>query len=212
MPEKLCIAGLGNPGEEYAQTRHNVGWMVLDSFARAIDVDFEEEDGMDARVARRKYAGNQLVLIEPQSYMNLSGRPIAQLLAKESLEVRQLVVIHDDLDLEPGRIKLQVSRGAGGHNGVDDIIERLQSKDFARLRFGIGRKGPEDVGRDYVLSPFKKQEWSDVIEPAIERATGHVKTIARLGLRRAMNEVNRTERERWRELTQPKSELEPTQE
>ena len=188
------FVGLGNPGPEYVMTRHNIGWLVLDRFAEEVGVELTEQVG-EALLGRRSYAGSKLVVMKPLSFMNLSGRPVAKVLAAEGLTSANMVVIHDDLDLEPGQLKLQVGRGAGGHNGVLSLQERLGSNDFARLRVGIGRSDLRGGMRDFVLESFGEAELTQVVGPAVDRAVEALKSICARGLVATMNEVNRRPRE-----------------
>jgi PTH1 family peptidyl-tRNA hydrolase len=188
---KWLIVGLGNPGEKYAATRHNVGFMLLDRLSGRHGIFFANKD--DASIGKGLIAGNDAVLLKPLTYMNLSGRAVRKALAKLNLirdgEIRNLIVIHDDLDLSPGVVKIRRGGSSGGHKGIDSIINEAGSRDFVRIKIGIGRDSmvpPED----YVLRRFRPAE-KKLIEEAITEAEGAVETILDSGVERAMNKYNR---------------------
>ncbi len=179
------FCGLGNPGEEYRFTRHNFGFIVLDFFAQKKGLSFEFKPEFEAEIARYK---NKALLVKPMTYMNLSGRSIKKLLFRKG-DMKNFLVIYDDLDLPPGRIKILPKGGSGGHRGVQSIIDALNSKDFPRIKLGIGRP-PEGISvKDYVLSPFTKEEWN-VVKKVCEVISIALDEILVLGLNKVMTKYN----------------------
>jgi len=171
MPSIQIIAGLGNPGPEYELTRHNAGFWFLDHLAAHLKINFHHERAFNAALAKTRHAGNEVWLIKPQTYMNRSGQAIAALLRFYKLNMEQLLVVHDELDLPPGTIKLKKGGGTGGHNGLKDIQAHLGSSDWWRLRIGIGH--PRTVHliqevADFVLHKPSKEQLAE-IEKAIDR-------------------------------------------
>ncbi len=145
-----AIAGLGNPEERHARTLHNAGFWFVDELARRASVQFRYEKRFDADVCRIDLSGSEIWLIKPQSYMNLSGGPLRGVLDYYRLAVSDLLVAHDEIDLEPGTVRLKQGGGHGGHNGLRDVIKHTGS-DFMRLRIGVGHPGHKDLVTDYVL-------------------------------------------------------------
>ena len=165
------VVGLGNPGAEYVGTRHNVGFGVVDLLAKKLGIDVKKKK-FGARFGSGEFEGKKLILLKPQKYMNLSGQVIATAAGFYKLELSDLIIVVDDMALEPGRIRIRAKGSAGGHNGLSDIIAKLGSDEFGRCRIGIG-SSDEDVGRDYVLSrPTGEQ--SKTIADAISRAAESV--------------------------------------
>lgn len=134
----LLIAGLGNPGEEYSGTRHNMGFMVVDRLLAKLPKNFEAVHGCSSRYWRGTYAGRTLLLQKPETYMNLSGDAVSALMRREGIEPGEIAVVYDDMDLELGRIRIRRSGSSGGHNGIKSIIGRLGTEAFPRIRIGIG--------------------------------------------------------------------------
>lgn len=153
------IVGLGNPGTQYERTRHNVGQMVVDELARRASAVFKSHK-TDSRVAEGRVVpgGPRLVLAKPNTYMNVSGSPVAQLMRFYSLEPGRLIVVHDELDIPFDTLRLKSGGGHGGHNGVRDIASALRSPDFIRIRVGVGRPPGRTDAADHVLSPFTAAE------------------------------------------------------
>ncbi len=178
------VVGLGNPGPAYQITRHNVGFMVLDAMAKRLALKGWEEF-CQALVLKSE----KISLAKPQTFMNLSGQSVSCLARQWQLLPEEILVVHDDLDLPLGRIKIVRSGGSGGHRGVASVIEHLGSRDFPRVKVGIGRPGPGKSVSDYVLSPFEEQELKVVAE-IIEKAAEAIETIVESGLERAMNIFN----------------------
>ena len=185
---RVLIAGLGNPGSEYRETRHNVGFMVLDRLAQRLPKkNFEEIHGCSSHYLKGTYAGRALFLQKPETYMNLSGEAVAPLMRKEDIGTDGLLVIYDDMDLEVGKLRIRGRGSCGGHNGIRSIIETTGTENFARIRVGIGHRTGN--GADYVLSPFEEDE-KPVIDKVLEAAADAVILILRRGLSQAMNEYN----------------------
>src|SRR5438132_5158476 len=183
----LLVAGLGNPGREYAQTRHNVGWMVVDELARRHDGSFRAK--FSGRLAEVRLGELRLALLEPETYMNESGRSIGAAARFFKAPVESLLVVHDDVDLEEGRLQTRLGGGLAGHNGLRSIAQALGTQDFLRLRIGVGRPGrgdPRSVA-DYVLSPFEPE--TDV-GALVSRAADAAETVAHEGLEAAQARFN----------------------
>jgi PTH1 family peptidyl-tRNA hydrolase len=175
----LLVAGLGNPGREYARTRHNVGWMVVDELASRLNGSFRSK--FDGRLAEVRLDGLRLALLEPETYMNESGRSIAAAARFFKVPPEAVLVVHDDVDLDEGRVQARLGGGLAGHNGLRSIAQALGTQDFLRLRIGVGRpaRGDRRPVADYVLSPFEPE--TDV-EALVARAADAVETLARDGL------------------------------
>ena len=196
LPEDhFLIIGLGNPGPEYAGTRHNFGFMCLDHLQKKIVPlsSFKYVNDYQAGIAVGKLAGVSVGLVKPQTFMNLSGRTAQAILADHpALDPQKIVVVHDDLDLPLGRLKLKRGGGSGGHNGVSSLIEGFGSPGFLRLRLGISGvlRGADTV--DYVLSPFLESEKKIVLE-VLEKSVTGLMLLLTLGVTAAMNRINRRE-------------------
>jgi PTH1 family peptidyl-tRNA hydrolase len=182
------IVGLGNPGRKYERTRHNAGFMALDELAKDLHVDVAQ-DKYHALIGKARLDSEPAVLAKPQTYMNDSGRVAAAILRDYYGEVSDLIVIHDELDLPLGVIRVKIGGGHGGHNGLRSLIEQLGSPDFGRVRIGIGRPASNIDPADYVLSPFLAEE-RPIASEAVSRAAEAVSLIVAKGLPWAMNIVN----------------------
>jgi PTH1 family peptidyl-tRNA hydrolase len=183
----LLVAGLGNPGREYERTRHNAGWMVVDELARRTDASFKSK--FNGRLAEMRLGEHRLALLKPETYMNESGRSIAAALRFFKVAPEDLLVVHDDVDLEPGRLQARLGGGLAGHNGLRSIAEVLGTQEFLRLRIGVGRpaRGDRRPVADYVLSAFEP----DVdVESLVSRAADAVEAMARDGLEAAQSRYN----------------------
>lgn len=163
------IAGLGNPGPEYEQTRHNAGFWWVDEAARQLGVSLQMERGHFGLLGRTNVRGQNLWLLEPQTYMNRSGQAVASVARFFKIAPEEILVVHDELDLPPGEAKLKKGGGHAGHNGLRDIHAQLGSPDYWRLRIGIGHPGDRHEVVNYVLKPPRKEEATE-IDQAIERA------------------------------------------
>jgi PTH1 family peptidyl-tRNA hydrolase len=190
------IAGLGNPGFLYARNRHNVGFMCISHLARMQGIHFDRKQG-HARTGIGNIAGSRVVLARPQTYMNASGESVSALLRKLNLTPADLIVIHDDLDLPTGKIRLRLGGSSGGHKGIDSIIARIGTRDFYRIRVGIGRPDIAEVDATareqaiiaYVLDDFSSEE-KKIIDKAIPRVSEAIVCLLAEGLTAAMNEFN----------------------
>lgn len=151
------LIGLGNPGPKYARTRHNAGFMAIDCIGEMLGIRFDREMH-GALVARGKAGGHEVVLAKPQTYMNLSGGPVAALARKFSITPDEVTVLHDDIDVPLGKVKDKIGGGAGGHNGVSSVAQHLGTPDFRRIRIGVGRPPEWQDAADYVLAPFEGSE------------------------------------------------------
>ncbi|MFW0170458.1 aminoacyl-tRNA hydrolase [Rothia sp. P4278] len=160
MAEAWLVIGLGNPGTEYAATRHNIGQMVLDQLAREIGGNFKKHTKARAQVleGRLGMGGPRLILAKPLTYMNLSGGPAAELSRFYGIEPERIIAVHDELDIPFGTIKLKIGGGEGGHNGLRDMTKALGTKDYYRVRTGIGRPPGRMQTADFVLRPFSQLE------------------------------------------------------
>lgn len=163
------IVGLGNPGEKYVATRHNVGFHWISRLAEELNIQFKSESKFHGLCTVSTQTNEQIWLLKPQTYMNASGMAVAAIARFYKITPEQMLVIHDELDLPPGAAKLKFSGGAGGHNGLKDIISHLATQDFWRLRIGIGHPGNKHAVVDYVLHPPKQDEAS-LIDEAIQRS------------------------------------------
>jgi len=184
---KYLIAGLGNIGAEYANTRHNIGFVVADALAGERDGKFETE--RLASVVRVKFKGRTLVIIKPATYMNLSGKAVKYWLIKEKIPLNKLLVVLDDIALPLGTLRLKKQGGDAGHNGLTDIIEKLGTNVFPRLRVGIGNDFPKGYQVDYVLGQWSHSE-TDLLIPRVEKAAEIIKSFVTLGTDRTMNLYN----------------------
>jgi len=163
------IVGLGNPGKEYASTRHNAGFQWVDRLAEMLHVTLKPEIRFHGLCAHINQKNTDLWLLEPQTYMNASGRSVVALCQFYKIQTDEMIVIHDELDLPPGIAKLKKGGGLGGHNGLKDIAAKLGTQDFWRLRIGVGHPGDRDAVVGYVLHPPRKEE-AQLIDEAIERS------------------------------------------
>jgi PTH1 family peptidyl-tRNA hydrolase len=185
----FLIVGLGNPGMQYALTRHNVGFWVIDVLAGRAGVNLEKEC-CRSLVAQVMLAGKRVVLAKPLTYMNRSGRAVRDLLQFYALQPEKLLVVYDDLDLPPGRLRLRSKGGSGGHRGMSSVLTFVGNDQFARLRLGIGRpaEGAEN-GVDYVLAPFTADQEKSILK-TVELAADAAETFLARGLAAAMNRYN----------------------
>lgn len=189
MSDPLLVVGLGNPGPVYAKTRHNVGFMVADLLAARVGSAFKAHKKSGAEVATGRLADRAVILGKPRSYMNESGRQVAALVKFYSVPPASLIVIHDELDIEFGRIRLKFGGGVAGHNGLRSVASALGTNDFQRVRIGIGRPPSRKDPAAFVLENFSAAERPDV--PLIcEQAADATELLIRLGLEAAQNQVH----------------------
>lgn len=184
---KYLIVGLGNPGPEYHNTRHNIGFQVADALAGLSGAVFTSDRYAD--VAEMRHKGRTFILAKPQTFMNLSGKAVRYWMEKENVPLDRTLVIADDLALPFGKIRLRANGSAGGHNGLTSIIEITGSQEFPRLRFGIGSDFPRGRQADYVLSPWSAEE-NKVLDERMEVACKAVLQFGLLGIASAMNNFN----------------------
>jgi len=163
------IVGLGNPGKEYERTRHNAGYWWVDAIAAARRATWKKETKFSGWTTRVDEDGAEFLLLKPSTYMNESGRSVSAVMRFFKIEPGQMLVVHDELDLPPGAVKMKRGGGTGGHNGLADIADALDTKDFWRLRIGIGHPGDKDLVADYVLDKARRVE-QDAIDPPFERS------------------------------------------
>ncbi|CDQ37771.1 MULTISPECIES: aminoacyl-tRNA hydrolase [Virgibacillus] len=184
-----CIVGLGNPGKKYKHTRHNVGFMVIDELLRRHQWDLNKSKFKgDYTIATLH--GEKVMLIEPQTFMNLSGDAVRPLMEYYNIDIADVLIVFDDLDLSPGRIRLRQKGGHGGHNGIRSIIDHLGTKEFKRIRIGVGRPTASTISIvNYVLSDFSKGEADDVSD-SIKRAADACEAWLQAPFPEVMNEYN----------------------
>jgi PTH1 family peptidyl-tRNA hydrolase len=163
------IVGLGNPGREYESTRHNVGFLWVDELARLQNLGFRSEAKFHGLTARGQLHGHEVLLLKPQTFMNVSGRSVGALMQFYKIVPEEMLVVHDELDLPPGVARLKIGGGHGGHNGLKDIIAHLGSRDFWRLRIGIGHPGDRAEVVNYVLNNPLREE-RELIDEAMQKA------------------------------------------
>ena len=185
----FLVVGLGNPGRRYQKTRHNLGFIVLDVLAKRWGLEFSEHPAVDALVARGSFSGQQVMLLKPQTYMNLSGLAVGPVLKEAHIPLEKLILVHDDMDLPPGALKIKQGGSSGGHKGVASVIEAAGGQDFLRVKLGIGRPQGGQEAEHYVLARFKPQE-KKLIEEAVERAAEALECIITEGPQKAMSIFN----------------------
>lgn len=185
--DKYLIVGLGNPGAEYAETRHNIGYMVLDAFAKASNIVFD--DRRYGYVAETSLRGRKLFLLKPTTYMNLSGNAVRYWLNKENIDESQMLVVVDDLSLPVGTFRLKSRGSAGTHNGLGHI-QQLIGQDYPRLRLGIGNDYPRGSQVDFVLGRFDDDEKA-LLAPAITTSVEVIKSFVLAGVDFTMNQYNK---------------------
>jgi PTH1 family peptidyl-tRNA hydrolase len=195
-PMKYLIAGLGNIGSEYANTRHNIGFVVLDALAQDLKSSFEIE--RHASMAKGRVKSRQLVLIKPTTYMNLSGKAIKYWLDKEGIPIENLLVVTDEIALDEGILRMRAKGSGGTHNGMNHIIETLGRSDFSRLRVGIGNDFARGHQVDYVLGEWTKSEERIMLEK-IPTAVEMIKSFVFVGTQQTMNQFNTKKEKRGKE-------------
>jgi len=185
---KYLIAGLGNIGSEYKNTRHNIGFQILDAFAEASNISFS--DRRYGFVAEYKFKARTFVLLKPSTYMNLSGRAVNYWLKKEKIPLEKLLVLVDDIALPFGTIRLRAKGSPGGHNGLQNISDVLGTNEYARLRFGIGDNFHKGFQVNYVLSEWEREEQEQLPEK-IDHCIEMIKSFGTIGAERTMNFLNK---------------------
>ena len=196
QPQKIrMIAGLGNPGDEYAQTRHNAGFKAIDELARQANVTYwknqagAEVASIQVNDAEAEGGKREVILVKPQSYMNTSGGPISKLCAQYKVSVEELLVIHDELDIPAGDVRIKVGGGHAGHNGLRSIIDKMGSRDFSRVRVGIGNPPGRMPVADFVLKQLRSREAEDFDETTVRAAEAAATALTR-GVIFARDHVN----------------------
>ena len=184
---ELLVVGLGNPGREYAGNRHNVGWMVVEELARRHGASWKGK--FSGQFAELRLDGHRVGLLKPETFMNESGRSVSAAVRFFKLEPDAVLVVHDEMDLEPGRLQARSGGGLAGHNGLRSVAAHLKSPDFLRLRVGVGRPGRGDPrkGADYVLSNFTAEDDADTV---VARAADAVEKLDAEGLEQAQAQYN----------------------
>ena len=188
----ILIVGLGNPGEKYKNTRHNIGFMVLEKFAEKNNFpDFKFSKKFNALISEDIFNNDKLLLLKSRSFMNESGKSVKKLISNTNYSISNLWVVHDDLDLGIGQIKIVKNRGPAGHNGIKSIIENLGTKDFVRFRVGINQdtENREQKTEKYVLDKFSNKE-KEILKEIIEKTAEAIKAGSKEGIEKAMNEFN----------------------
>ncbi len=182
------IAGLGNPGKNYENTRHNAGFKVLDLLSAAWGIPIKKV-GFDSLYGEGSFAGEKVILLKPQLFMNRSGEAVLNIVKFYKLPLCNLVVVYDDVDLPLGRLRIRKCGSAGSHNGMKSVIYQLQSEDFTRVRVGIDKPPPEWDLADFVLSVFSKEE-TGAMQESLQKAAQAVETIIKLGPEEAQKQYN----------------------
>jgi peptidyl-tRNA hydrolase, PTH1 family len=189
MEEAFLIVGLGNPGKDYAATRHNVGFMALDRLAKRLGIEWEASKKFTSRLAKGSQDGNTVFLIKPQGYMNLSGQSVAPLAQYYQIPNGRVMVVVDDLDLPLGAVRMRPGGGTGGHRGLDSIQGLLGKDDFPRLRLGIGRPESNRDVSSFVLGKFAEAE-TELLEKVLETGADQLTCWMLQGIGQAMNNYN----------------------
>lgn len=183
------VVGLGNPGSEYERTRHNIGFLVADVLAQRVGGRFAVHKKSGADLLQARLDGRQVLIAKPRSFMNLSGRSVAALAKFFSVPPTEVIVVHDELDLPFGQVRLKRGGGEGGHNGLRSVSNALTTKDYLRTRIGIGRPPGRQDPADYVLKPFSSVERKEV-PVIVEQAADAVELLLRVGLEPAQNQLH----------------------
>jgi PTH1 family peptidyl-tRNA hydrolase len=183
------IVGLGNPGKDYASTRHNAGFLLVEKLAAGWQADWTKERKFSARVARVEKYGKKILLVEPQTFMNLSGETVGAVVKFYQLPLAQLLIAVDDADLPLGEIRLRPGGGSAGHHGIESVTQHLGSREFARLRIGIGRRDGAREITNFVLGQFAAAE-NAVLDKVLARAAGQTECWLDSGIQKAMSQFN----------------------
>ena len=185
---KYLIVGLGNIGEEYLNSRHNIGFRILDALARVSNISFS--DKRYGALAEMKYAGKTFILLKPNTFMNLSGRSVQYWMQKENIELDKVLILVDDLALPLGKVRMRLKGGDAGHNGLKSIHQILGSQDYVRLRFGIGNDFPKGYQVDHVLGRWTAEE-EVIVNSKMDLCIEIIKAFATMGSERVMTQYNR---------------------
>jgi len=186
------VVGLGNPGLQYEFSRHNIGFRIIENLALNIEMEFKRVKSYDSLVSRGKLMNHNLILVKPQTYMNLSGKSVNKIVSYYRISFQDLLIVYDDLNLGLGQIRIRKRGSAGGHKGVESIIQYLNSEDIPRLRIGIGKPSINSNFdyTSYVLSDFNNNE-KDKISEVIQLSTEAIKAVIGYGLEKAMRKYNK---------------------
>ena len=184
---KYLVVGLGNPGAQYAGTRHNIGFDILDSLAKEKEVEFKVDRLSDK--AELKFKGRNLILVKPTTYMNLSGKAVQYWLQKEKIPIDRVLIISDDIALPFGKLRLKGKGSDGGHNGLKDIQQVLQTPSYSRLRFGVGSEFSKGRQSDFVLGKWSDEE-SKLLPERINKSVDFIKSFSTIGLAMTMSALN----------------------
>ena len=184
----MIIVGLGNPGKEYENTRHNIGFMFLDALSKAFNLDFKIDKKANTLVATMVLKEKKHYFLKPLTYMNLSGNAVYSFINYYHLEKEEIIVIHDDMDLPTGKVRIRFRGSSGGHNGIKSIINCLKTEEFNRIRIGIGHEDKNNV-IDFVLSKFSKEEL-DLLEGVLQQAPKMILDYIENGINYIMNNYN----------------------
>lgn len=188
-----AVIGLGNPGLQYAATRHNVGFEVIERLAYENNINVSKKKH-HALIGEGIIGGEKVILVKPQTYMNLSGQSVIEIMSWYNLDEKRIIIIYDDISLPIGLLRIRIKGSAGGHNGIKNIIAHLKSQEFLRVKVGVGEKPPGWDLADYVLSRFSKEEIKEMVE-SIKMASDAVETIIKESPDKAMNQFNQKIRE-----------------
>ena len=191
MENVYLIVGLGNPGREYAKTRHNAGFLLVENLAERWRVDWKSEKRFHSRVAKIERDGRRIFLCEPQTFMNASGEAVSALTTFYRVPLKNLLVVIDDADLPLGTIRLRANGSSGGHHGLESIEQHLGTRNFARLKIGTGRQEGAREITDYVLGKFRADE-KTLVKKVLETASGQIECWLDAGIEKAMNQFNGT--------------------
>jgi PTH1 family peptidyl-tRNA hydrolase len=189
MSKKYLIVGLGNSGADYVRTRHNIGFKIVEKFAQLNEAVFETKKLGD--IARFRFKGRTFLLLKPNTYMNLSGKAVKYWLEKEAIPHENLLIITDDLNLPFGTLRLKMKGSAGGHNGLKDVQDKLNTSQYNRLRFGISDEFAKGRQVDYVLGEWTAEE-ADKLKERLEQSSACIKSFVMAGVQNAMNTFNGT--------------------
>lgn len=193
------IVGLGNPGEKFKKTRHNIGFRSIDCFYEKVKSlcyfsDFENKEKFQSLISEGEINKQKIILIKPQTFMNSSGKAIKKLIDFYKVETLKVIVIHDDIDLPLGKIKINKNRGSAGHKGIESIIKELKTKNFIRIRIGIAPEKEAIKTEDFVLKKFNQKE-EEILKKVLQRTITAIELILKEGLEKTMNLFNR--KEQW---------------
>jgi PTH1 family peptidyl-tRNA hydrolase len=185
----FLVVGLGNPGQRYRYTRHNVGFMVIHRWARALGVRLLSRR-FEGKSSSARFQDHELLLLCPQTFMNLCGQSVKRCADSLGVRTEEILAVHDDLDLPLGRVKVAKRGGDGGHKGIQSLFDHLGTREFSRVRIGIGRPKQGELIHDFVLSPFYREDRA-AVEATLQKAVHACELIASVGIESAMNEINR---------------------